>query len=82
MRLVDRRIGLLFALFLLALLGGRHAGQVARHGQGRLAAQPRALSSRSRTSPLPAKRGTIFDRHGKELAVSEDSVDRSTPTRS
>ena len=49
----------------------RHAGS-ARSGRAR---SSRARSaSRSRTWPIPARRGTIVDRNGMELAVSEDSV--------
>jgi cell division protein FtsI (penicillin-binding protein 3) len=72
-RLVDRRIGLLFGLFLLALfaivsralwLDTVKAGSL-RH---------RALSQQSEDLPLQAKRGAITDRNGIDLAVSEDSA--------
>ena len=52
----------------------RGAGHLARHGQGRLARGARRPRSRSRTSTVPARRGTIFDRNGLELAVSEDAI--------
>ena len=73
MRLVERRIGLLFALFLLLLsaatlratwLGTVKAG----------ALKKRALTQQVEHIDVPARRGTISDRHGVELAVSEDAV--------
>ena len=79
MRLVDRRIGLLFGLFLVALfaivsralwLDTVKAGSL-RH---------RALSQQSEDLPLQAKRGVITDHNGIDLAVSEDSA-TATPTR-
>jgi cell division protein FtsI/penicillin-binding protein 2 len=72
-RLVYRRIGLLFGLFLLALfaivsralwLDTVKAGSL-RH---------RALSQQIEDLPMPAKRGAIIDRNGIDLAVSEDSA--------
>ena len=47
---------------------------LARHGAGRVAAPPRALTSRARTSPSPPSAGAILDRNGAQLAVSEDSA--------
>ncbi|HEY7631148.1 MAG TPA: penicillin-binding protein 2 [Thermoleophilaceae bacterium] len=73
MRVVDRRIGLLFGLFLIALclialrtlwLDTVKAGSL-RH---------RALSQQSEDITVSAKRGAILDRHGQPLAVSEDSA--------
>jgi cell division protein FtsI (penicillin-binding protein 3) len=73
MGLVDRRIGLLFAIFVLALglAFGRAAWIQAVEG-GKLSADARS----QQTDPvaIPAERGTILDRNGKELAVSEDAV--------
>jgi cell division protein FtsI (penicillin-binding protein 3) len=72
-RLVDRRIGLLFGLFLLLLcaatvratwLGTVRAG----------ALKHRAATQQTEDLKVPARRGTITDRHGAELAVSEDAV--------
>jgi cell division protein FtsI (penicillin-binding protein 3) len=72
-RLVQRRIGLLFALFLALLalvalratwLGTVKAGSLSE----------RAVSQQIEDLAVPARRGTIFDRNGTELAVSEDSV--------
>jgi cell division protein FtsI (penicillin-binding protein 3) len=72
-RLVERRIGLLFALFLallaLAALRSTWLGTVK---SGSLS--ERAVSQQIENLPVPARRGTIFDRHGVELAVSEDAV--------
>ncbi len=73
MRLVDRRIGFLFGLFLLSLLAivarGAWLGTV-KAGSLR----HRALSQQIENLTLPAKRGTILDRNGTDLAVSEDSA--------
>jgi cell division protein FtsI (penicillin-binding protein 3) len=72
-RLVERRIGLLFALFLLLLsaatLRATWLGTV-RAG----ALKKRALTQQVEQLDVPARRGTITDRHGVELAVSEDAV--------
>ena len=73
MALVERRIGLLFAAFLVLLalaglratwLGGIRAGDL----------RSRAVSQQVQEVDVSARRGTIRDRHGVELAVSEDSV--------
>jgi cell division protein FtsI (penicillin-binding protein 3) len=73
MRLVERRIGLLFALFLL-LLGAATAraawlGTVKSGSLG-----DRAVQQQVEDLTVPARRGTIMDRTGLELAVSEDAV--------
>src|SRR5918997_1220095 len=73
MKLVERRIGLLFALFLL-LLGAATAraawlGTVKSGSLG-----DRALQQQVEELEVTARRGTIFDRRGNELAVSEDAV--------
>ncbi|MGH2782376.1 MAG: peptidoglycan D,D-transpeptidase FtsI family protein [Thermoleophilaceae bacterium] len=73
MRLVERRIGLLFALFLL-LLGAATAraawlGTVKAGSLGE-----RAVQQQVEDIVVPARRGTILDRRGLELAVSEDAV--------
>jgi cell division protein FtsI (penicillin-binding protein 3) len=72
-RLVERRIGLLFALFLL-LLGAATAratwiGTVKAGSLG-----DRAVQQQVEDMEVPARRGTILDRHGMELAVSEDAI--------
>jgi cell division protein FtsI (penicillin-binding protein 3) len=72
-RLVDRRIGLLFALFLLLLgLAALRATWLGTVRSGSLS--ERAVSQQIEDLKVPAPRGTIFDRHGVELAVSEDAV--------
>jgi cell division protein FtsI (penicillin-binding protein 3) len=72
-RLVERRIGLLFAVFLVLLgaavaratwLGTVKAGSL----------KERAATQQTEDLPVPSRRGTITDRHGTELAVSEDSI--------
>jgi len=68
--LVERRIGLLFAVFLL-LLG---AGAVKATWMGVVRAsdlEAAAATQQRKTIEVPASRGTITDRRGNELAVSE-----------
>ena len=73
MSLVDRRIGLLFAcflaLFVLALI--RAAWLQAVQG-GALRAD--AQSQQTEMVTIPGVRGTIYDRAGFELALSEDAA--------
>jgi cell division protein FtsI (penicillin-binding protein 3) len=72
-RLVERRIGLLFALFLFLLaaatLRAIWLGTVKAGSLG-----DRAVQQQVEDLEVPARRGTILDRSGKELAVSEDAV--------
>jgi cell division protein FtsI/penicillin-binding protein 2 len=72
-RLVERRIGFLFALFLaLLVLAAARAtwlGTVESRDLGR-----RALTQQVEEMTVYARRGTITDRHGIELAVSEDAT--------
>jgi cell division protein FtsI (penicillin-binding protein 3) len=72
-RLVERRIGLLFALFLL-LLGAAtaRATWIGTVKAGSLGA--RAVQQQVEDMVVPARRGSIVDRHDLELAVSEDAV--------
>ena len=72
--MIDRRIGLLFASFLvlLCLAVGRAVWVQGIQGAG-LAAD--AQSQHTETVPVPGLRGAILDRKGRELAVSEDAVD-------
>ena len=72
-RLVERRIGLLFALFLLLLgLAALRATWLGTVRAGSLS--ERAVSQQIEDLAVDARRGTITDRNGIELAVSEDSV--------
>ena len=76
MALIERRIGLLFGASCPAA-DRRRARRVAGHRQGLEPRQRRGRPSRSPTPTLPARRGTIVDRHGIELAVSEPADDVS-----
>jgi cell division protein FtsI/penicillin-binding protein 2 len=72
-RLIDRRVGLLFAIFLLLLC----AAAVRALWLGTLQAgalRERAATQQTEDLTVPARRGTITDRNGLELAVSEDAV--------
>jgi cell division protein FtsI/penicillin-binding protein 2 len=72
-RLVERRIGLLFALFLLLLsLTALRATWLGTVKAGSL--KDRALTQQVEEMTLHARRGTITDRNGVELAVSEDAL--------
>ncbi len=73
MKLVQRRIGLMFAIF-LALLGcaALRAVWIGTVKAGTLG--ERALEQQVEDLEITARRGTIFDRNGVELAVSEDAV--------
>jgi len=72
--MVERRIGLLFASFVL-LFAVAVARTVWVQGveAGRLSAD--AQSQHTESVPIPGTRGRILDRKGKELAVSEDAAD-------
>ncbi len=74
--LTDRRIGLLFLCFVLALgLATLRAGWL---GAVRSPALKRAAATQQvQTLALPAPRGMITDRHGHVLAVSEPASDIS-----
>jgi cell division protein FtsI (penicillin-binding protein 3) len=73
LRLVERRIGLLFALFLALLaLAVVRATWLSTVKAGELS--DRAVSQQVEDLDVPARRGTIVDRHGVELAVSEEAV--------
>jgi cell division protein FtsI (penicillin-binding protein 3) len=72
-RLVERRIGLLFALFLVLLsFAGLRATWLGTVKASSL--KSRAATQQVEELNVPAQRGTISDRHGVELAVSEDAV--------
>jgi len=72
-RLLDRRIGLLFAVFLLLLVAiGMRAVWLGTVRAGSL--KERAVAQQVEELKVTARRGTISDRHGVELAVAEDAV--------
>jgi cell division protein FtsI/penicillin-binding protein 2 len=72
-RLSERRIGLLFAVFLALLaLAAIRAVWIGTVRAGSL--KERAVTQQEEDLTVAARRGTIFDRHGLELAVSEDAV--------
>jgi cell division protein FtsI (penicillin-binding protein 3) len=71
-QLVERRVGLLFALFLCLLgVAAVRAFWLATVQAGSL--KERALTQQVEDLTVSAHRGTITDRHGIELAVSEDA---------
>ncbi len=73
MRLIERRVGLLFALFLVGLAGA--GARVVWLGTVKADALQSAAATQQRTTvEVPAKRGTIADRNGEELAVSQAAV--------
>jgi len=74
--LLERRIGLLFAAFLalLVLAAGRALFLGTIKGSSLASA---AASQQVSSLELPARRGTIVDRNGSELAVSEPADDVS-----
>jgi cell division protein FtsI (penicillin-binding protein 3) len=73
MRTIERRIGLLFAGFLLCFLAiaGRAFWLQGVRGS-RLASE--AVSQQTQSIPLPGLRGDVLDRHGNPLAASEDAA--------
>ncbi len=73
MRLIERRIGLLFAAFLLCFLVvvGRAFWLQGVQGSS-LASQ--AVSQQTETITVPGLRGSLLDRRGSELAASEDAA--------
>jgi cell division protein FtsI (penicillin-binding protein 3) len=72
-RLIERRIGFLFAVFLgLLLLGGAKAAWLGVVKAGSL---KRAAATQQKADiTVPARRGAIMDRDGIELAVSQPAV--------
>jgi cell division protein FtsI (penicillin-binding protein 3) len=74
--LVERRIGLLFAVFLgLLAIAALRSLQLGTLRGGALSAA--ASSQQVQTNVVPAQRGTITDRNGVELAVSQPADDVS-----
>ena len=72
--MIERRVGLLFACFLLlfCIAIGRAAWVQGVQGAS-LGAD--AQSQHVQTVTIPGQRGRILDRRGMELAVSEDAAD-------
>jgi cell division protein FtsI/penicillin-binding protein 2 len=72
-RLVERRIGLLFAVFVFLLAAATmRAAWLGTVKAGGL--KQRAVTQQVEQLDVPARRGTISDRHGIELAISEDAT--------
>ena len=73
MSLIERRIGLLFAAFLVMLaLAGARAGWLGVVKAGTL--QAAAVTQQEAEVTVPARRGTVTDAHGTELAVSQPAT--------
>jgi cell division protein FtsI (penicillin-binding protein 3) len=73
-QLIERRIGLLFLAFCaLLVFAGARAVQLGGLKGGSL--RQKADSQQVSKVPVPARRGTITDRKGMELAVSEPADD-------
>jgi cell division protein FtsI (penicillin-binding protein 3) len=73
MKLIERRVGLLFAFFALAFCGVfLRAAWLQTVKGGEFSAD--AKSQQVATVEVPGTRGSILDRRGKELAVSEDAA--------
>jgi cell division protein FtsI/penicillin-binding protein 2 len=72
-RLIERRIGFLFAVFLVLLaIGGARAAWLGVVKAGTL--KRAAVTQQEADIRVPARRGTIIDREGSELAVSQPAV--------
>ncbi len=74
MKLIERRIGLLFAVFLSLLVIGGVQGRA-----GSASSRPGTLKQAAATQQeadliVPARRGAITDRNGTELAVSQPAM--------
>jgi cell division protein FtsI (penicillin-binding protein 3) len=73
-QLVERRIGLLFAVFLVALgIGAFKAAWLGVVKAGGL--QRAAVTQQEAVLDIPARRGSIVDATGSDLAVSEPAAD-------
>jgi cell division protein FtsI (penicillin-binding protein 3) len=73
MRMIERRIGLLFAGFLLCFLIVVLRAFWLQGVQGAQLASEAAFQQ-SESIAVPSLRGSVFDRHGNELAASEDAA--------
>ncbi|WP_037495953.1 peptidoglycan D,D-transpeptidase FtsI family protein, partial [Solirubrobacter soli] len=79
MSLVERRIGLLFAVFLFALaVGATKAAWLGVVKAGPL--KRAAVIQQEADVTIPARRGSITDVNGNDLAVSEPAVDIAATT--
>jgi cell division protein FtsI/penicillin-binding protein 2 len=73
-RLIERRIGLLFAVFLFLLCAGAaRAAWLSVVKRGTL--ERAAVTQQQADVVVPARRGAITDDHGVDLAVSEPAFD-------
>jgi cell division protein FtsI/penicillin-binding protein 2 len=73
MRLIERRVGLVFAIFLLGL--GVAATKALWLGVVKASTLKSAASvQHEQTITVPARRGSITDRNGEELAVSQPAL--------
>ena len=73
MKVIERRIGLLFAGFLFCFLAIAGRAFWLQGVQGsKLASE--AISQQTQSIPLPSLRGSLLDRHGNALASSEDAA--------
>lgn len=72
MRTIERRIGLLFAVFLLCFLAIAGRAFWLQGVQGAELASEAAYQQTELVT-VPALRGAVLDRHGKPLAASEDA---------
>jgi cell division protein FtsI/penicillin-binding protein 2 len=72
-KVIERRIGLLFAgfLFCFCVIGVRAFWLQGVQGS-KLASE--AISQQTESIPLPSLRGSLLDRHGNALAASEDAA--------
>jgi cell division protein FtsI (penicillin-binding protein 3) len=73
MRIIERRIGLLFAGFLLCFLVIACRAFWLQGVQGAQLAS-KAISQQTQSIPLPSLRGSLLDRHGNALVASEDAA--------
>jgi len=73
MKIIERRIGLLFAGFLLCFLIIVLRAFWLQGVQGAQLSSEAAYQQ-SETIPVPSLRGSLLDRHGNELAASEDAA--------
>jgi cell division protein FtsI (penicillin-binding protein 3) len=73
MRIIERRIGLLFAGFLVCFLVIACRAFWLQGVQGAQLASE-AISQQTESIPLPSLRGSLLDRHGNALVASEDAA--------